>query len=60
MELMQATAETPKEPGSANQASFADFNQFSLHVVGEFWLFVLCESRFFTWSTGSCPSHVIW
>ena len=58
--IAKATVETLKVPGRADQASFADFNQYSLHVVGEFWLLVLCERRFFTWSTESCPSHVIW
>ena len=30
--------------------------RYSLHVVGELWLLVLCENKIFTWST----SHVIW
>ena len=31
--------------------SFADFHWYSLHVVGKFWLLVLRESRFLSWST---------
>ena len=45
--VAQATAETLKIPGSADQAFVCRLpTGYSLHVVGEFWLLVLSKAVF--------------